>query len=276
MPEWIVGLWPLGDTIYLTTYDAGGAAPNYKGRVVSLDPVTGTLTLIGNRFGNGSGENLGGIPYAVASFAGFLFVGTMGISGAQNARIYRILPGVDDTWAEDHAFGASIGHVMDVLPFQGNLYIALSGTLTAEARIDQRTPLGVYSTSFTAPTPNTGYCGALVEFDDALYACWFLSTVACLIKKFDGTTWTTDKDVGTDYAVLTHAPGTPFVFGGALYWPFFDATNDAALTGFLLKRTTGGTWSKAIDGRGLRGGLGVYRSSEVSFAFSAGFSAGFV
>lgn len=283
-PYWIIGLWVFNGLIWLCTFDPGGVAPDHKGRVLTFDPQQGTIALVGNRFGNGTGENDQGMPYALASFEGRMFVGTMGISGNPEGAVYSILAGVENEWTLDRQLAVDDGYVMDLLPYRGSLYMAVSADASGTARVDVRTA-GSWAISFTAPATNVAYCGGLVEFDGNLY-CAFSGinggTKYGLIKKFDGSSWTTDKDVFTDYTLTGHAPGTPFVFEGNLYWPWYDATNQSATTGFILKRTTGGTWSKALDARGIRGCLGYYRD-EVdptpappdSSGFSDGFDTGF-
>lgn len=285
-PQWIMGIWVFNGLMWLLVLDPGGVAPNLKGRVLTFDPLQGTIALVGNRFGNGTGENTKGMPYALASFAGRMFCGTMGISGDPAGGVYSILAGVENTWTLDRAMVADDGYCMDLLPYKGSLYMATSCDASGTARVDKRTSAGVWSASFTAPATNVAYCGGLIEFEGNLF-CAFCGinsggTVYMLVKKFDGTSWTTDKDVGTDYAVTNFAPGTPLVFEGALYWPWYDATSDTALTGFLLKRTAGGVWSKVLNNRGIRGGLGFYRDEvdptpapPEGGGFSSGFSSGF-
>jgi hypothetical protein len=259
--RWIIDLWPANGFIYLSTWEFGGVAPDHKGRVIRFDPENGTLTLVGNRFGDGAGENLGGMPYCLTTFLGQLWAGTMGISGNPNGKVYRILEGVDETWTLDQTLGVDEGYLMSMLAYKGNLYLATSSDASGTAKVKKRTAAGVYSNSQTGPGVGQGYYGGLIEFNSELYACYFQSGVSCLIQKFDNASWVTDLNVGTNILTSTtaHAPGQPFVFGNALYWPFFDPTNDSALTNFLLKRTTAGVWSKVLTAVGVRGGLGVYR-----------------
>lgn len=261
-PYWIIGIWMFNGLMWLCVWDPGGTAPNHKGRVLTFDPEDGTLALVGNRFGDGTGENHLGMPYALATFAGRIYVCTMGIAGSipePAGAVYSILPEIEATWTLDRTLTGNGIFGMDLLPFEGNLYMAVNGSIAQAARVDVRSAAGVWAASFTGPGVGQSYCGGLVEFNGDLYCCYFASGVSCLIKKFDGTSWTTDKDVGVDYATLIHAPGTPFVFEGALYWAFFNSTSGTATTNFLLKRTTGGVWTRPITLRGLRGGLGYYR-----------------
>lgn len=257
--RWIIDMWPADGFVYLSTWELGGSSPDHKGRVFRFDPENGTLEQVGNRFGDDTGENTGGMPYALTSYLGQLWAGTMGISGNPNGKVYRIQPFVGETWTLDQALGVDEGYLMSLLPYRGNLYLATSADASGTPKVKRRTAAGVYSDSFTGPAAGQGYVGGLIEFDGNLYGCLYQNTARCLIKKFDDSSWTTDKDVGTDLATTAHAPGQPFVFNDALYWPFFDQSNDSALTNFLLKRTTGGTWSTVLSNVGLRGGLGLYR-----------------
>lgn len=280
----IVGLWVFNGFIYIAVFDPGGVAPNLKGRVLRFDPEDGTLVRMGNRFGQDTGENTKGIPWALTRFAGKLFVGTMGISGNPAGGVYTLIENVDDVWTLDHAFAADEGYVMDMLVYKGALYLATSCDATGNAKIYKRTPTGTYSTSFTGPDVALAYNGGLIEFDGNLYCCYFCDGANnLLIKKFDGASWTTDLDVTTTYTLATpFAPGQPLVFGGALYWPFYDATLATAKTAFLLKRTAAGVWSRPLTNRGLIGCLGFYRSDTdpvpvppLGGGFSSGFSGGF-
>jgi hypothetical protein len=274
--------------IWLCVFDPGGVAPDHKGRVLTFDPENGTMALVGNRFGNGTGENTGGMPYCLRSFGGRIFCGTMGVAGNPAGKVYSILAGVDTTWTLDRALAVDDGYPMDLLEHKGVLYMSVSCDSSGTARVDARTGAGVWSASFTAPATNAAYCGPLIEFDGNLYTCFFGpngGTKYCLVKKFDGTSWSTDKDINADYAVTTYAPAAPFVYRNALYWPFFEIGGIDHLSGFLLKRTTAGVWSKVLDARGLRGGLGTYRDDStdepgptppaVIGPFSSGFSNGF-
>lgn len=259
VPRWIIDCWPADGFIYLSTWEFGGVAPDHKGRVVRFDPENGTLTLVGNRFGDGSGENTGGMPYCLGTYLGKLWAGTMGISGNPNGKVWRIDPNVDETWTLDQTLGVDEGYLMSILQYKGNLFFACSADASGTPKVKRRTAAGVYSDSLTGAGVGQGYMGGLIEFNGELYCVEFQSGTRCLVKKYDNASWVTDKNVGVDLATTGHAPGQPLVFNNALYWPFFDHTNDSAATNFLLKRTTGGVWSTVLSNAKLRGGLGMYR-----------------
>jgi hypothetical protein len=247
----------INGVIYLGVFDPGGTAPNHKGRVLALDPINGDLAVVGNYFGNGSGENGRGMPYCIASFLGQLFVGTMGIGGSSQGKVYRILPGIEETWTEDKEVDSPDGWVVTLAVYDGVLYAGLNTGTATPAKVLARTAAGVWSDSFTAGS-NSGYCGGLIVFNDLLFVCHHINGSQTTIKSFDGSSWSDDLDVTATYTVDEHAPGSPFVFKDNLYWPFFHSTTANDTTGFLLKRTTGGTWSKALDQVGMRGCLGKF------------------
>ena len=258
--RWITDLWVNNGVIYLAVWDYGGVAPDHKGRVLAYHPETGLLTQIANSWGDGTDENQQGMPFCLTSFGGYLWAGTYGVTAAGTlGNLYRILPGAQAEWKLDHSAVASSGYFMSLCEYNGNLYAASNATDAGFApRVEKRTAAGVWSTSFTGPdTGVDGYCSSLIVFDGNLYAAYFRAGVRSLVKTFDGTTWTTDKDVGVDLANLNAVPGAPFVFEDNLYWPFSQLTA-AAQTGFVLKRTTGGTWSTVLTGVSLRGALNTY------------------
>lgn len=256
--RWITDLWVANGVIYFGVWDYGGVAPNHKGRVLSFNPTTSEVTQIGKlAWGNGTGENVSGFPFCLTTYLGLLWCGGYGVTAAgQLGNLYRIQPGVDVNWTLDKTAVASSGYFTSLAEYNGVLYASSTANDAAfSARVEARTAAGVWSTSFTAPDTNISYVTGLIVFNDLLFAAYFKNTVRVLVKVFDGTTWTTDKDVGVDFANLSAAPGAPFIYGDDLYWPF-TALTAAAQTGFILKRTAGGTWSKVLDLVSLRGALG--------------------
>jgi hypothetical protein len=226
---------------------------------LQLDPVNGTLTLIGNRFGNGAGENGKGFPFCLTSYLGSLYAGTYGISGNNQGGVYRIVAGLEETWTLDLTATLHNGYYMSLCPFNGNLYAATDADASGTSIVQQRTSKGVWSTSLTAPDATTvTYFTGLIVFNGLLFCCYYNSSGGkVLIKKYDGTTWSTDLDVAATYAAKP--PGLPFIFRGNLYWPFLGSeTGPTNTTGFLLKRTTAGAWSRQVNAVGIRGCLGQY------------------
>lgn len=256
--KWISDLLIYNGLIYLAVYDPGGVAPDHKGRVLAYDPSVGTLYEVGNRFGNGSGENTAGFPFCLAAYGGYLWAGTYGISGNNQGKVYKIRVGVDETWTLDTTGTLHNGYYMSLCAYKGSLYMATDADSSGTSIIQKRTSTGTVTTSFTAPASNTSYNMGLIEFDGNLYAAHYKSASGtCLIKKFDNSSWSTDLDVAATYAAKT--PGIPFIFRSNLYWPFLGGETSASSTaGFLLKRTTGGSWSRVLNAVGIRGCLGQY------------------
>lgn len=256
--KWIADTWIANGVIYLAVFDPGGVAPSHKGRVLAYDPSNGTLLLVGNRFGNGAGENTAGFPFCLTTYLGRLWAGTYGISGNNQGKVYSLLPGVDETWQLDLTATLHNGYFMSLCAYNGNLYAATDADSSGTAIIQQRTPLGVWSTSLSAPAAASNYFAGLTVFNSLLFAAYYkTATGVVLIKKFDGSSWTTDLDVAGTYAAAV--PGIPFQFRGALYWPFIGSeTNATSTTGFVLKRTTGGVWSRPLNAVGIRGCLGQF------------------
>lgn len=256
--RWITDLWVANGVIYFGVWDYGGSAPDHKGRVLSYNPTTSEVTQIGAlAWGNGTGENTRGFPFCLTTYLGRLWCGGYGVTAAGTlGRLYQIQPGVDVNWTLDKTALASSGYFTSLAEYLGVLYASSTANDAAfAARVEARTAAGVWSTSFTGPDTNISYVTGLIVFNELLFAAYFKDTVRVLVKVFDGTTWTTDKDVGVDFANLSAAPGAPFIYNDDLYWPF-TALTAAGTTGFILKRTTAGVWSRVLNAVSLRGALG--------------------
>lgn len=259
VPVFISDIIQNNGLIYIAVMDQGGAAPNVKGRVMVFDPQAGLLSLVGNNFGNGSGENTGGFPTAMCFWLGRLFVGCNGISGSPAGVIYSILPGIEATWTLEKQFAAGDGYPLSLAVFNGELYAGMAVDNTGTATIRKRTSTGTWSVSLTAPSNNVSYYCGLTAFNSQFYAVWFKTGSSTLVKRFNGSSWSTDLDVGVTYAIRTC--GTPGVFGGNLYFGFYNATGAAAKTGFVLKRTPdpGGVWSQLLNTTGILGLVGSFQ-----------------
>lgn len=237
--------------IFFATEDSGGSGANLKGRVLAFNPANGVLTEIGNRFGDGTGENTAGFPNCLALYQGSLYAGTYGRVGNNQGKVYRIQPGVEDTWTLDKTLTLHNGYVQTMCAYQGVLYVGSDADSGGTAVVLARTASGSWSTSKTAPTAGVGQFKGLIVFDDTLFVAWKKGT-ELLIYSFDGSTWTEDLDVATDYS-FSGNPGDPIVFKGDLYWPF--ASGDSG--GMVLKRTTAGVWSQPLSDEVITGVLGI-------------------
>lgn len=243
--------------LYMSVYDPGGAAPDTGGRVFEFDPDTGYITQVGNLWGNGAGEVAGGMPYSLCSHNGMLWAGTYGLAGASTGRIYSIRPGIDTTWTLRVTTAAGAGWIISMASYKGELYYGTQGDAGSAALLRKRANDGTLSTIDTAPSTDAfNYFGGLTVFNSELYAAWVNLSPAVaketLIRKWDGSAMSTDRDVATNDGARD--VGQPLVYGSTLYFPF-KATSTAAADGFLLKKT-GGTWSKPLSNANIRGFMG--------------------
>lgn len=248
--------------LYMAVYDPGGSAPDHRGRVFEFDPDTGTITQVGNAFGGGAGENTGGMPFCLASHNGYLWAGTYGISGLAVGKIYSIRPGVDSTWALKVTTATGAGYIMSMVSFRGELYFGTQGDAGSAALLRKLSNTGALSTIDTGSATDAGnYYAGLIVFEDNLYVSYVNLAPAMgkttHIRKYDGTSVTTDRDVDATDAGARDM-GQPFVYGSALYFPFLGtaaANND----GFLLRKTSG-TWSNVLTAniRGFFGRVDVH------------------
>lgn len=255
----IIDIWVANGLIYLAVWDPDVVTPTYDylGRVLVFDPTEGTLYQVGNGFGGFAGMVAGGFPYCLTSYGGYLWAGCNGIDGNETGKIHRIVAGIDETWTLDHSSALHNGYYMTICPYKGKLYAGTSADSGGTARIEERDVDGTWSDSLVAPQNNISYFGGMIEFDDELYCAWYHPTgTKSYIYKFDGTSWSISLDVGVTYAVRD--PGAPRIFKGNLYWPF-STNSDANDTDFVLKKTSGGGWSKALDAVGIRQCLGHYQ-----------------
>jgi hypothetical protein len=250
--------------LYIGVFDPVGGSPNRNGRVFKLDYLNGTLTQIGNAFGDGADEVVGGMPWALCSYQGLLYVGVYGITGAGVGRVYKINTSVSPgTWTEDNPTGSPLnGYITSMRQWQGDLYIACMEDDGATASvIFKRTAAGVYSVVKTGTGIDGGnYWAVLGEFGDTpantnLYAC-NINTSGTPdtneIWRCDVSgTWTLDKDVFAAYAQNLHV-GQMVVFGGAMYI-VYPTSSDSGVDGFILKRTAAGTYTRPLTGANLRG-----------------------
>lgn len=247
------------DSLYVATADDSTGT---KGRVFELDPVTGTLTQLGESFGTATGELAGGVPWSLASLGQKLFAGTHNLGGAPTAHAYWIRPGVDSTWTDDHTFTTGEGHVLSMVSYHGLLYAGVSADLGLTARVLKRDQAGAWTSSddmgSTAPVGYDYYDG-LVVYQDELYAVRFQrsGTPTFEIRKYDGSSWSTVYDIEANFATRSTV-GQPIVFDDKLYVPIPQTTGATAGAGLILENDAG-AWSKVDDysGRGMMAKVAV-------------------
>jgi len=241
--------------LYLAVHDPANSAGTLRGRVLSLDLVTGVLHQVAEAFSAVDPDEGGGAPVCLHWFQGQLWVGLdQGVATNGAARIMRCYPGVDSVWTADK--NDLQGYASSIVDFRGDLYLGLRGTTSNDAAVFKRASAGgAYASSDTVVTVTEDYYSSLIVYNDELYAVVYSdddSGGTTLIRKFDGSSWTTDRNVATsDNGGLAIHPGQPCVFGGALFYTFRSSTPGAA-DGFILRKS-GGTWTKVatdnINGR---------------------------
>jgi hypothetical protein len=255
--------------LYFGVYEQSTATNG--GRVLSMDLSTGIIKQVGNQFGGGSTAVSGGIPWTLCSYRGQLYCGLHGISGASSGKVVRINPDADSTWTTD-VTGLQ-GYPISLCVYKGDLYAGLQGD-TAEAALVVRRAAGTgsWSTSDTGAGSTTGvkYYGTLIVHNGTLLAVYHHTNDDLLtVRAFDGTTWTTDVDIDsnftptgvTDFGAVKPGQANILPADGALYL-IVRADGTATTNGFIMKRTTAGSWSIATQGKnlGMYLGLGLVRS----------------
>lgn len=187
--------------IYISTFDGGtngSSGGTIKGSVYQYNPDINGLIKLGATFPTGH------IPLCLAWAYGRLWCGTAVNYDNASApgRIYSIHPEMEGTWTLEKTFGTDEEIVTAICPFKGLLYASVvkrphGGAFTSkvyvraiaggtwsssDATLDQYTDLIVWpeeDSGITSPTP-------------ALYSPGILGADV-LIRKFDGTSWSTAK-----------------------------------------------------------------------------------
>lgn len=216
------------EIIYLTVYDNDGVSTAGSGRVFSLDPSSGTLTLMGtNAFTDGY------VPYCLAWHMGRLWVGTVFRTGTGSAgTIHYIRPGIDTTWTLDRTQSQGRG-CSTLCSFQGQLFAGASGTGTTVMEV--RSSVGTWSVSLSIAS-NAFFLGA-IEFKSNLYVSfWVNSGSLSTIRKFNGSAWSTAYTGASGTAV---AMPMSLVDNGIL---FFGGGGDN-FNADLVTTTDGTTWT---------------------------------
>lgn len=261
-PYMITDLIVVGGTVYFGTFEAGGAAPDHKGRVISLDLTTGIMKQVGNTFGNGTTEQTGGFPWTLCSYRGELFVGLYGISGSSVGVVVRIRPDSQTTWTVD--VSNLVGYPMSMAVYKGDLFVGTQGDAGETSVVSRRAAAtGTYSTSDSGTGGSAvTHFASLIVYSGKLYAA-YLNTNATpvnLIRVYDNTSWSTSLNLNTLTLAGTPGlgalyPGQAVLFGTDLYIAYRSVgagTSDGAILKF-----DGTTWSIAKDGINARGYLTV-------------------
>lgn len=234
--------------LYLAIHDPGGSAPSLAGRVLSLDLETGAVTQIANAFGNGTGDTTGGYPSSLCWYQDSLYVGLQGNTTTDGiGKVVRCIPSIDTVWTSDVANLS--GFPSSVAVFQGDLYVGTQSSTSSNAKVYKRAATtGAYVASFTsaAGASGTSYVTSLIVYGGELYAIEYYSggTDVVHIKKWDGSSWTTDRDVDNLDSLTDppQPPGMSALYGSDLY--FSLRANSVSAADGMMFRKTAGSWSK--------------------------------
>lgn len=246
-----------GDFIYLAIFDAASGAPNYKGRILRYNTVTKIVTQLGEAFGGGTGEISGGFPNAVCVGNGFVWCGLYGGSGTSASKIMRIRPTIETTWTTDRSM--SVGGVLGMSAYNGLIYSThIRADAGTAATVEVRSGTGTWSTSYTADFAGLGNAlGIPTVYSGNMYVVQFSGGANLTrIKKYDGTTWTTD---------YTHADQPSGVSSLIDNGKLFMALSFQSGFRSDVVVNTSGTWSTntitaQAGTNGLRGPLGIITS----------------
>lgn len=205
------------------------------GDVFKINIVTGEIVLLGDEFTVGFSE-------FGLSFLDRIWVGQSMTGAMTSGRISWIRNG-ESTWTTERD-GPAAAHqaYCHGAVYLGDLFVGTFTDAGTAAIVERRsTGSATWATSLTGPDTSVNYFSCFAVFDGNLY-CVYRSSTSMLVKKYDGTSWTTDLDV----LVAGHAHAFPcgiLAETDALYIYFAQPTA-ADSEGYVLRRTTAGAWSK--------------------------------
>ncbi len=247
---WVTDMFVANGLVYICTFDPYDAVYP-RGRVLSYDPTNGVLQEVGSRFDDATL----GQPYCIAWFQGRLFVGILSVSGSTVGRFYSIDPNSETTWVQHTTGIAYNGYCRSLVVFQGKLYALMDCNAVGETSCVLSYDGSAWATALDTAVTLSLFQGAVV-YNDVLYVGWDKDDASePKIRRFDGTSWGVELDIGTAYTDRRPTP-CPFIFEDELYWVCRNAGSIASQTGFILKRDAMGVWTQALTGIAPFGGLG--------------------
>lgn len=234
--------------LYMAVHDPGGSAPALAGRVLSLDLQTGSMTQVAAAFGNGTGDTSGGYPTCLCWYQDSLYVGLQGNTATDGiGKVVRCIPSIDTVWTSDVANLS--GFPCSIAVYAGDLYVGTQSSTSSNCKVYKRAATtGAYVASFTSAGGASGsaFVTSLIVYGGELYGVEYFSggTDVVHIKKWDGSSWTTDRDVDNLDSLTDppQIPGMSALYGNDLYM-CFRANTVSATDGFVLRKTAG-SWSK--------------------------------
>lgn len=250
-PAYAITDWLVNDgVLYLAVHDPGGSAPALAGRVLSLDLTSGYLAQVAAAFGNGATEQAGGYPASLCWYQNQIFVGLNGSNTTDGiGTVVRCYPSVDAAWTTDVSNLSS--YVGSMAVYGGDLYAGTHSSASSNAKVYKRSATaGTWAASFTSGGGTTGsaHVASLIVYGSNLYGVEYYSGVTDVvhIKKWDGSSWTTDRDVDNLDSLQDppQLPGMTCLYGDDLY-VCLRSTTATATDGFIL-RLHSGSWSKVV------------------------------
>lgn len=170
-----------------------------KGRVYSLDPLTGALLQLGGVFGTATGAIANEYPSVVFSAFGRLWLyctSTTGYAG----HLYSNYGGATDAWVSERAITTHL-QVTGGAEYNGALYVTEASLHTANnanAIVEKRTSDGTWTTDLTSPDSNDGNFYSLPTlFNGSLYFIYrnTTGTVRTQLKKNASGSYSTAIDL---------------------------------------------------------------------------------
>jgi hypothetical protein len=242
--------------------------------VFELDPTTGDLKQLGPALSSGTEFN-GGMPYALVSLGGKLWVGTnYGTAGGQTPRLYSIRPGTDTSWTLETTFASGF-HVQSLAVYKGELFAGMradGGTAIRLYKRDNSNALTVSDNTGTTSVNGYGMYTALTVYDGNLFALLYDNGAGVdiseriKVRKFNGTSWSTvyTLDEGGGESRTQNKLGMGLVVNGALFFTIGEPDTsaggvgavDANSDGLILRSTNGTSFTEVEQITNLRGFIG--------------------
>jgi hypothetical protein len=241
--------------LLVSTYDA--TASTGRGRIMLMDIRTGAFSALGPE------TDLPGLPMNMVVWQGRVWTGLVNLAGGSASTVRWARP-EDATWTTDLTLPTTLGYVIDLAVFQGNLYISTAADVGDSAEIRKRTSDGAWSIQYTSDgTGANNFLGPFIVNEDDTEIFAMQSTVsggaksATIISSTDGTTWAEEFDIDAEVSSSHAKAGMPILDPdtGDIYWPI----KSTGAGDVILKRTAAGVWSSVDSSVDLRGPLGVIR-----------------
>ena len=251
-PQAVLSIVPYSDSqLLISTYDDAGTLG--RGRILLMDTNTGSFYQLGPE------TDLGGLPMNMCVWQGQVWTGLVNLAGGSASTVRRIRPG-DTAWTTDLTLPTSLGYVIDLVVYRGNLYISTAADVGDSAEIRKRTSDAVWSIVHTSDgTGANNFVGPFIVNLAGTTAFAMQSTVsggakaAILLSTTDGTTWSEAYDIDANVSTSHVHAGMPIMdTNGDIYWPLKSSGSGDK----LIKRTNAGVFS-IVDTADLRGPIGI-------------------